>query len=246
MLVRGAYGILLTVHATQGVPTSDAAWGDGVDYTRRASDAHPAGPVSVHAILTGSVFGSVTDPARGPRCGLLPPRASAPTPAVRRQTAASASGRRTVMIRVVLVDDHPDVRWISGYLLDRHPEVVVVGEAATGLEALAVVAQVQPDVVLMDGQMPLLDGIAATQQLRVAYPDVQMVLLSGGDDAAAVCDGLRAGAAGYLLKTTQLDRLVGAFRATRDHDVSSRVRAAGSGHEPGAGTGTSEIRRSSG
>lgn len=132
------------------------------------------------------------------------------------------------MIRVVLVDDHPDFRWITGHLLDRHPEVAVVGEAATGLEALAVVAQVQPDVVLMDVQMPLLDGIATTRQLRVAYPHVQIVLMSGGDDAAAVRDGLRAGAAGYLLKTTQLDLLVGALRAARDQGGPLLARAAGS------------------
>ncbi|HEY0606005.1 MAG TPA: response regulator transcription factor, partial [Herpetosiphonaceae bacterium] len=179
-----------------------------------------------NAILTGSVFGSVTDPARGPRCGLLPPRASAPTPAVRRQTAASVCERRTVMIRVVLVDDHPDFRWITGHLLNRHPEVAVVGEAATGLEALEVVAQVQPDVVLMDGQMPLLDRSATTQRLRVAYPEVQIVLMSGGDDAAAGRPGAQARAARYLVKTTQLELLVDALRAARDQGAPRLGRAA--------------------
>lgn len=119
------------------------------------------------------------------------------------------------------MDHHPPA--------DRHPEAAIVGETANGLEALEVVAQVQPDVVLMDVQMPLLDGIATTRRLRVAYPDVQIVLLSGGDDAAAVRDGLRAGAAGYLLKTTQLDLLVGALRAARDQDAPSLARAAESG-----------------
>ncbi|HEX6293049.1 MAG TPA: response regulator transcription factor [Herpetosiphonaceae bacterium] len=116
------------------------------------------------------------------------------------------------MIRVVLVDDHLEFRWITRCLLALDPELEVVGEAGNGLEALDVVAQIQPDVVLMDVQMPLLDGIATTKRMRVAYPDVQIVLFTGGDDGA-VLDGVRAGAVRYLCKTTPQAELVAALRA---------------------------------
>ena len=122
------------------------------------------------------------------------------------------------MIRIVLVDDHPAFRWITRRLLDRYPEVAVVGEAATGIEAPEVVAQVQPDVVLLDVQMPVLDGIATTTQLRRAYPAVQVILFTGSADDDAVRDGLRAGAVAALPKTTRPDRLVAALRAAREWD----------------------------
>jgi DNA-binding NarL/FixJ family response regulator len=115
------------------------------------------------------------------------------------------------MIRVVLVDDHPGFRWITRRLLTLDPEVEVVGEAGNGVEALDVVAQVQPDVVLMDVQMPLLDGIATTRRLRVTCPDVQIVLFTASDDGAAL-DGVRAGAVRYLCKTTRQEELVAVLR----------------------------------
>lgn len=116
------------------------------------------------------------------------------------------------MIRIVLVDDHAGFRWITRRLLALDPEVQVVGEAGNGEEALEVVAQVQPDVVLMDVQIPILDGIAATRRMRIAHPNVPIVLFTG-DDADLVQDGLRAGAAGYVVKTARPEVLVATLRA---------------------------------
>ena len=117
------------------------------------------------------------------------------------------------MIRSVLVDDQPEFRQITRRLLALAPKFTVVGEAGNGLEALDVVAQVQPDVVLMDMQMPILDGVTTTTRLHAAYPDVQIVLLTSSDDDRAVQDGLRAGAVGYLRKPSRPDRLMAALRA---------------------------------
>ena len=95
-------------------------------------------------------------------------------------------------------------------------EIQVVGEASDGAEALAKVAELGPDVVLMDIRMPVLDGVAATERIRRAWaagegPQVVMLTTFDGDDA--VSQALRAGARGYLLKTTPPDRLIEAILA---------------------------------
>ena len=116
-------------------------------------------------------------------------------------------------IRVVIADDQALFREGLRTLLSTRPEVEVVGEAANGLEALAMVAQQQPAVVLMDLQMPVMDGIQATVRMRERYPDTPVLVLTTFDDDANLFGALRAGAAGYLLKDVSSDTLVAALRA---------------------------------
>jgi DNA-binding NarL/FixJ family response regulator len=120
---------------------------------------------------------------------------------------------RYKVIRIVLVDDQADFRKTARLILSLQADMEVVGEAGNGVEALEVVEQVQPDVVLMDVHMPILDGIAATQQLHAAYPDLPIVLFTNSDHDAYVSEGLRAGAVGYLRKTVRREVLVSTLRA---------------------------------
>jgi DNA-binding NarL/FixJ family response regulator len=116
-------------------------------------------------------------------------------------------------VRVLLVDDQALFREALSVLLSVADGVEVVGEAGNGAEALVRSAELQPDVVLMDIRMPVLDGIAATRRLRVEQPDVQVLALTTFDDDAEVFAALRAGAVGYLLKDVSSARLVEAVQA---------------------------------
>jgi DNA-binding NarL/FixJ family response regulator len=116
-------------------------------------------------------------------------------------------------IRVVIADDQALFREGLRTLLSTRPEVDVVGEAANGLEALAMVAQLQPAVVLMDLQMPEMDGIQATARMRDRHPEIPVLVLTTFDDDANLFGALRAGAAGYLLKDVSSETLVAAMQA---------------------------------
>jgi DNA-binding NarL/FixJ family response regulator len=116
-------------------------------------------------------------------------------------------------VRVLLVDDQSLFREALATLLGARPEVHVVGEAGDGFEALQRSEDLQPDVVLMDLHMPVLDGIAATRRLRVEQPGVRVLALTTFDDDEDVFEALRAGALGYLLKDVSADRLVEAVLA---------------------------------
>ncbi len=116
-------------------------------------------------------------------------------------------------VRVLLVDDQTLFRAGLRTLLSTRPELEVVGEAGDGLDALAVAAQVRPDVVLMDLKMPKLDGVAATRRLRVQLPSAQIVALTTFEDDELVFEVLRAGAVGYLLMDAPVERLVEATLA---------------------------------
>jgi DNA-binding NarL/FixJ family response regulator len=120
----------------------------------------------------------------------------------------------TLPIRLLLVDDQALFREGLHTLLSVHDEVQVVGEAANGEEALQQVARLSPDVVLMDVRMPVLDGVAATRQICRAYPASRVIMLTTFDDDEYVFEGLRAGAAGYLLKDVSSGKLLEAIRAT--------------------------------
>jgi DNA-binding NarL/FixJ family response regulator len=123
-------------------------------------------------------------------------------------------------VRVLLADDQALFREALATLLDVRPEIEVVGEAGDGDEALRRSAELQPDVVLMDLHMPVLDGIAATRRLRIEQPGVRVLALTTFDDDEAVFAALRAGAVGYLLKDVSGDRLVEAVQAaTRGESV---------------------------
>lgn len=116
-------------------------------------------------------------------------------------------------IRVLLVDDQALFREGLSTLLSLHPDLDVVGEAANGLEALDLIAELQPDVVLMDLRMPLLDGVTATRRLKERHDPARVIVLTTFDNDESVFDGLRAGAVGYLLKDVSSDKLLEAIRA---------------------------------
>ena len=103
-------------------------------------------------------------------------------------------------IKILLVDDQPLFREGLRTLLSLHADFEVVGEAGNGEEALRLVRQLHPSVVLMDLQMPVLDGVTATRRLCEEQADCRVIVLTTFDDDEIVFDGLRAGAVGYLLK----------------------------------------------
>lgn len=116
-------------------------------------------------------------------------------------------------IRVLLADDQDLFREGLHTLLSVQPEIEVVDEAKNGEQAVAIAVRLQPDVVLMDVQMPILDGVAATRQLKRKLPNCHVIMLTTFDDDEYVFEGLRAGALGYLLKDTSSENLLNAIRA---------------------------------
>lgn len=115
-------------------------------------------------------------------------------------------------IRLVLTDDHLVVRTGLRAMLESDPEIEVVGEASSGLEALAVVDQTAPDLVLMDLRMPDGDGVTATHRLRERHPGTQVLVLTTYDTDADILRAIEAGATGYLLKDATRDELLQAVR----------------------------------
>ena len=116
-------------------------------------------------------------------------------------------------LRVLIADDHPVFRGGLSALLSTDPGVSVVGEAATGAEAVTLAADEQPDVVLMDLHMPDLDGVAATAEILQANPQIAVLVLTMFDDDNSVFAAMRAGARGYLLKGTNQADIVRAVHA---------------------------------
>ena len=116
-------------------------------------------------------------------------------------------------IKVLVVDDHPVVRGGLVGWLDAQQDLTVVGEAADGQEALALVAAAEPDVVLMDLRMPRMDGVTATERLAARHPAVRVLVLTTYDTDADIVRAVAAGATGYLLKDTPLPQLADAVRA---------------------------------
>ena len=116
-------------------------------------------------------------------------------------------------IRILIVDDHGVVRQGLRMYLGLDPELEVVGEATNGAEALRLAHELEPDVVLMDLLMPVMDGIAATETIRRELPEVEVIALTSVLEDSAVYGAMRAGAIGYLLKDTQADELCRAIKA---------------------------------
>jgi DNA-binding NarL/FixJ family response regulator len=117
------------------------------------------------------------------------------------------------MTTVVLVDDHPLVRQGMRAVIDAADDIEVVGEAADGAEAVRRCVETLPDVVLMDLQMPELNGIEATKQVRTRSPTTAVLVLTMYDDDAMVFEAVASGAAGYLLKGSDGADVVAAIRA---------------------------------
>jgi DNA-binding NarL/FixJ family response regulator len=123
-------------------------------------------------------------------------------------------------VRVLVADDHPVVRAGLRALLSAEPGLAVVAEAGSGEETVLMARQHQPDVVLMDLRMPGAGGLAAIRQLAADQPGARVVVLTTYDSDADILPAVEAGAAGYLLKDTPRDTLVGAiFAAARGETV---------------------------
>jgi DNA-binding NarL/FixJ family response regulator len=118
------------------------------------------------------------------------------------------------MIRVLICDDQQVVREGLRAILSTVPHIEVVGLANDGAQALQLVAAAQPDVVLMDLKMPLLNGVQATREIRIRFPAVRVLVLTTYDLDEWVFDAIRAGASGYLLKDSPREALVAAVEGT--------------------------------
>lgn len=120
------------------------------------------------------------------------------------------------MIRIVLADDHTIMRSGLRAVLERYPDMQVVGEGADGREAIECVDDQQPDVIVMDVAMPNLNGIEAARQISAKHPRVAIVVLSMHSDESYVLRALKAGARGYLLKDSAEADLITAIRAVSE------------------------------
>jgi len=120
------------------------------------------------------------------------------------------------VIRLAVVDDHVIVRNGLEQLLATTDDIELVGMASNGLEALDLVAQLEPDVVLMDLSMPEMDGVEATKRIVAEHPGVRVLVLTSFSDQSRIMDALRAGAEGYLLKHSEPDEIAAAVRAVHE------------------------------
>jgi DNA-binding NarL/FixJ family response regulator len=146
------------------------------------------------------------------------------------------------MIRVLICDDQDIVRQGLEVILSTSSKIEVVGAAVDGAEALDLVAELSPDVVLMDLKMPGMNGIVATQRIRDAYPEVRVLVLTTYDADEWVFDAIRSGAAGYLLKDTPREELIRAIEGTAsgkthvDPDIAGKILARAAQTTPMPGT----------
>ena len=116
-------------------------------------------------------------------------------------------------LRVLVADDHPMFRHGMVALLDATPEFTVVGEAATGDEAINLAVELQPDVILMDIRMPGVNGIEATRRIVHTSPHIRILIVTMSDDDASIFTAMRAGARGYVQKDAQKADMLRAIRA---------------------------------
>ncbi|MFE0380636.1 response regulator transcription factor, partial [Streptomyces inhibens] len=122
-------------------------------------------------------------------------------------------------VRVVLADDQPLVRSGLRVIMADHPDLVVVGEAATGAEAVQLVEDVSPDVVVMDIRMPGMDGIEATRLITAGPATTRVLVLTTFDEDDHVYGALRAGASGFVVKDMALDDILAAIRVVAAGDA---------------------------
>jgi DNA-binding NarL/FixJ family response regulator len=116
-------------------------------------------------------------------------------------------------MRVLIADDHPVFRHGIRAILSAEPDLDVVGEASGGAEAVALAAELRPDLVLMDVSMPGVNGIEATRQILAANPDARILMITMFEDDSSVFTAMRAGARGYVLKDAEKQEMLRAIRA---------------------------------
>jgi len=124
-----------------------------------------------------------------------------------------------MVVRILIADDHGVLRAGLRALLSGEPDFAVVGEAATGQEALALAAALRPDVALIDLSMPGPRGLEVTRQLTADLPETRVLILTVHEDAGLLREAIRAGAAGYIVKRAVESELVNAIRAVHRGDL---------------------------
>ena len=130
------------------------------------------------------------------------------------------------MIRLLIADDHPLVRSALTQLFDTVDDVTVVGSVSDGEQAVAAALEASPDVILMDLEMPTLDGIEATRAIRQRDSDARVVILTTFSDRERIVGAIDAGALGYLLKDAEHDEIIRGVRAAAVGDAPLAPRAA--------------------
>lgn len=134
---------------------------------------------------------------------------------------------QTKKARVILADDHQLFREGLKRILNMEEDIEVVAEAADGVQVLELCNTYKPDIVLMDINMPIQNGVIATEKLTQYMPDIKIVILSIHDDESYVFETLRKGASGYLLKDMEADTLIHAVRAVLDGHAYIHPRVTG-------------------
>jgi DNA-binding NarL/FixJ family response regulator len=118
-------------------------------------------------------------------------------------------------VRVLIADDHPVFRDGLATLLEPNPDIEVVARAADGVEAVALAAEYRPDVVVMDIQMPEMNGIEATRRILAAQPEVGILVFTMGEDDGTLLSAMRAGARGYLVKGASQEEVTRAITSVQ-------------------------------
>lgn len=131
-----------------------------------------------------------------------------------------------VEIRVLITDDDPLVRVALSHFVSRAPDIKVIAEAENGIEAIAAVELHQPDIVMMDVQMPVMGGIEATGEITSRWPDVTVLAVTTLDTRETVLPMLSAGATGYMLKDSSAEEIVSALRQAHQGTSSLSPRIA--------------------
>jgi NarL family two-component system response regulator LiaR len=134
----------------------------------------------------------------------------------RKEQVRSSQRHKKIPMKILLCDDQAVIRDGLEMLLNLEKDFQVVGAAQDGAEALELAAKKQPDLILMDLKMPIMNGIEATREIRAKFPSIKILVLTTYDDDEWVFDAIRAGASGYLLKDTPRQKLVEAIRGTME------------------------------
>lgn len=119
----------------------------------------------------------------------------------------------TDVIRIILADDHNVLRQGMAQALETQPDMTVIAQASNGLEAVRLAQQHQPDVIILDVNMPQMDGVEATRQITASAPDIGILILTMYRQDDYIFEAIKAGASGYLLKEIELDELLAGIRA---------------------------------
>ncbi|MDE2125678.1 MAG: response regulator [Armatimonadetes bacterium] len=179
------------------------------------------------ARLTGGTLQVESRPGWGTRVTCVIPYRNTPSvplrgaqhPQTRNDVTSHETHPAGAVVRVIVVDDHTVTREGIRSLIETSGDIEVIAEAENGLEAVGLAEELEPDLVLMDLQMPVMDGIEATRRIRALNPNLPVVILSTFAGEARIRDALAAGAIGYLLKDSEPEELVSAIRAAVQREV---------------------------